>query len=184
MPGGVIGPMPETSRAKIAAIAPAVDIDALEFAIQNYSLTLQHDAEPGRAVQTKLGTIAERAILLRLELQTMSEEAQDALGDAIGVFDGVAFHQAMIADLTRLSGASRHAHNAVTVTEGRPPSARQAFVRGIASILERAGTDVNAKPNAALCQIVGLLLSDVGDCPTDVAALVRNSLRENPRTPA
>lgn len=184
MPGGSIGPIPAKSLERIAALVPAVDLSALEFAVQNYHITLRHRPEPGAAVQAKLGGIAEKSTMLRVELQTMSEEAQGALWDALGIANGVQFYEAMIAGLSQLSGAGRQAHNAVEVKEGRRPSERQVFVRSVAAALVRAGATANAKPNGALCQIVGTLLTDVNDCPSDVAALVRNAMRENPRAQA
>ena len=179
MPGGAIGPIPFKSRERIAALVPAVDMSALEFAVQNYHITMHHRPEPGAAVQAKLGGIAEKSIMLRVELQTMSEEAQGALWDALGIANGVQFYEAMISGLSQLSGAGRQAHNAVEIKEGRRPSDRQAFVRTVAAALARAGASPNAKPNGPLCQIVGTLLTDIDDCPADVSALVRNAMREN-----
>lgn len=177
MPGGVIENLSDKTKARIAGIASNVDFMALERAYQNYCIARDHKSQAGRPVRDKLSAIAEKSLMLRVELQTMSEEALDALWDAIGVPDNVAFTEFMIAGLTKLSGASREAHNAVEITEGNRRSNRQAFVRQVAYELSKSDVPVNATPNGALCQIVAVLLD--GDCPSDVAALVRNALRDN-----
>lgn len=177
MPGGVIRSMSPLLRDEIAKIAGGADLDAIDRAFQYYSIVRSHNAEAGRPIRDKLSAIAKQAVLLRCELETMSEEARDALWDSMG--GNVGLYQGMIADLSRLSASSRQAHNMVEIKEGNRRSAKQAFVRNLSSVLERAEIQVNARSNSALCRVIALLLSDFGDCPTDVAALVRNGLRGN-----
>lgn len=180
MPGGVMPRLSDDARRRVAALCRDRCTDALERCFQNYGIALGHVAEPGAAVREKLAAIAEKSVAARVELQTMSEEAHAALWDAIGLADGVAFYDAMIAGLSKLAGAGRSAHNATEVREGRRPSKRQAFVRDLAAALQAHRLEVSARPNGALCQISGILLSELDDCPADVAALVRNAMRENP----
>lgn len=179
MPGGAVQMMSPQLRDKVSQIAKGADLDAIDRAYQNYSIVRSHSPEAGRPQRNKLSAIAQQAVMLRSELETMSEEARDALWDAIGGNEGMPFYQAMIADLSRLSAAGRQAHNGVEITEGNRRSTKQAFVRNIASILRRSNVQVNAAPNGALCQIVGLLLHDFGDCPKDVRSLVKNALGDN-----
>ena len=180
MPGGWVTPISQSARDRIAKLCPPEAIAALESAFQYHCIELQREPEAGRAIRDKLSLIAEKAVMLRAEMQTMSEDARHELWDAIGVHDGPAFAQEMIEGLSRLSGASRVAHNAVEIIEGRPPSARQAFVRSVAASLEGSGVKICTRPNGGLCQIVGILLTELDDCPSDVPALVRNSMRNNP----
>ena len=179
MPGGAVRSISGNLQERIVSIASNLDMAELNRVFENYSIYRDHKPQAGRPVRDKLAAIAEQSLALRVELETMSEEAQDALWDAIGIGYDVAFHQMMVAGLSRLSGASRAAHNSIDIVEGNRRSTKQAFVRSVAQVLSSANIEVNTKPNGALCQIVGLLLTDFRDCPSDVAALLRNAMRDN-----
>ena len=181
MPGGVVHNLSPQLRDKISKIASNADMEAIERAYGDYSIIRSHSPEASRPIKNKLHAIAEQAVMLRLELETMSEEARDVLWDEICKVADVSFYQKIQFDLSQLFAASRQAFNEVEITEGNRRSTKQAFARNISVVLMRSDIPVNAKPNGALCQIVALLLNDFGDCPADVSALVRNAMRDNSR---
>lgn len=180
MPGGFVPLISDATSERIRTICPTISMAEVESAFQFHSIVLNHDHQSGRAVRDKLSAIAEKAVWLRVELQTMPEESREALWDALGIEDGPMFKQAMIEGLTRLSGASREAHNSTEVIEGAPPSKRQAFVRTIAGIFTRAGIETTASRRGPLYAVVRLLLEDLRDCPSDVSKLISNALGKNP----
>lgn len=183
MPGGAVIQIPDSVSKKIMRFVSAEVWDEIRFAADCYCLTLQHVQQPGRALRDNLSKIADRASELRRDILCLREEGHDALRNTALSVDAHQWLNGIVARLAELSNYARVAHNSVNLKEGKPPSDRQSFVRGVARIMINAGYVANAKPNGALCQIVSLVLTEYENCPVDVRALVANALRENPPTP-
>ena len=58
------------------------------------------------------------------------------------------------------------------IPEGRRRSPHDLLVSEVAAILLRAGESPNKKPNGTLCQLVGIILTDVKENPSDIPKLV------------
>lgn len=177
MPGGVIQPIPPHIERAIKRMVPNCDWLALRHAAENYQLESGHRAETPAAIRVSLSNIVERAVELRRDLQLLGEESRDAVGDWNLIY-------ATANQLTLLINSAKIGHNQTEPRSGRPASLRQSFVRNVAGILARAGYEVNGRPTGRLAAVVTELLGIYGDAPSDVPALVRSALRENPTQPA
>lgn len=182
MPGGIVPSLSEATRARILKACPGVDVASIESAFQHHSMVLAHDSEPARDVRKKLSGIAKQAVMLRVEMQTMSEEARDALWDALSLHDGPLVSQAIIDTLSRLSGAAREAHNA-TELRGKSPSKWYPFVRTIARIMSSAGIEVSDSRRGPLYQVINILRSEFRVGPGEISKLIENSLEKYPAKP-
>jgi hypothetical protein len=173
MPGGAVKPIPAHIERAIKRIAPNADWGSLGFAAEQYQLESEHKAEPRAAIRSNLENIVERAVLLRRDLQLLKEDSRDAIGDWNLIYETAN-------QLDRLISASKVGRNNTSPRQGRPRSLRKGFVRSVASILARAGYEVDGTPNGQLVAVVSELLHLYGDKPADVPALVRSAMRENP----
>jgi hypothetical protein len=63
------------------------------------------------------------------------------------------------------------------IPAGRRRSPRERLVRGLANILLEAGEAIDAKPQGALCLLVGIVLLDVEEAPTDIRKIVQPVVR-------
>ncbi len=63
------------------------------------------------------------------------------------------------------------------IPAGRRRSPRDWLVRGLASILLEAGEAIDERPQGALCLLVGIVLLDAGEAPTDVRKIVQPVVR-------
>jgi hypothetical protein len=79
---------------------------------------------------------------------------------------------------TALLCSEKVAAKAVTlIPKGRRRSARERLVLNLAIILRDAGESIDAKPKGTLCCLVGIVLRDVGEKPSDIPKLVRPTIR-------
>ncbi len=177
MPGGFVPTLSDAARERIRKVSAEIDLAAIESAFQHQSIVLKHDAEPAKKVRKKLSGIAKQAVLLRVEMQTMSEEARNALWDALGLYDGPEVSQAMIDALSRLSGAARVAHNAIEM-RGKSPSKWYPFVLTIAGILLAAGVEVNHSRRGALYAVMRILRSEFSAGPGEISKLIEDALEK------
>lgn len=176
MPGGVLKPIPENVQGKVIALAPDIDWERLRFAAENYGLQLGHDAQAPKPMQKDLGKIADAAIKLQRDIALLSEEGLDALCDGAGAVGGFQFIEQVQSTLFRLSSSAKSAHNAVEIKSGNPGSERKAFAVNVADILQDSGCMPETPQNGKYCQILGLLLTVYGDCPTDLRKLAETAL--------
>jgi hypothetical protein len=63
------------------------------------------------------------------------------------------------------------------IPEGRRRSSHERLVRVLANIFLEAGQAVNDRPKGAFCQVVSIVLGDVGEKPSDVRKLVQPVVR-------
>jgi hypothetical protein len=59
------------------------------------------------------------------------------------------------------------------IPKGHRRTERERLVRTLAAILQDAGEVLDAKPKGTLCQVVEIVLQDVGEEPSDVRKIVR-----------
>lgn len=63
------------------------------------------------------------------------------------------------------------------IPAGRRRSSREQLVRALASILLEAGEHIDARPQGTLCLLVGIVLLDVEETPSDVRKVVEPVVR-------
>lgn len=175
MPGGVVKPIPKNVEAAILRMVPEADFDAIRSCAQKYQIYSEHSRETPRQTRISLSGIVKKAVHLRRDLQLLSEESRDAIGDW-SVID------ATIAQLSHLIGESKSGHNDIQPKDGRPASAKAILVRDVAEILGRAGYVADARPNGTLVPVITELLAVYVKKATDETAdpvkLVRNALEK------
>ena len=175
MPGGAVIPIPPQIERAIGRMAPDADWQSIRSAAVNFQLQRDHipKAESPSDTRASLSGIVERAVLLRRDLLMLREESTEAMG-------GWPIIHATTDQLSLLINASKAGHNEIEPKGGRPTSLRKSFVRNIAGILSAAGYQMDSKPNGLLVAIISELLDLYGEKPSDVSAMVREAIRENP----
>lgn len=140
---------------------------------------LEQDRKDKGAARGTLKKLADevQGLLNRLEdLSTAESAALVAVGLNVG---------GKVQDLRAFRDCLWHAgNNLEQQTRGRPMERRTLLVLETARELERLGLHVDARPNGALCGVVGTIAEIAGDEIKDVAATVRNVLKARKIQPA
>ncbi|MET3824563.1 hypothetical protein ABIC16_000256 [Sphingomonas sp. PvP055] len=182
MPGGVIRGLDARSMEEIARRWPTLDRDAVNSAASVFQINEQHKAETPRDIRKKMDKIVKLAVGLRLELQTLSEEASDHLFWDCYQSNDVALFQAMPGILDRLKAAAMRSHNAEIGNDARDRAGpRQQLISSLAWQLENAGLVVDARPQGNLCLLADIVLHDLGEPSADLSRTVREALSQAAR---
>lgn len=177
MPGGAVRDLTPRWINDIRVRWPAIDLEAIGLAASIYQISREHQAETPREVRKKMDKIVKLAIGLRLEMQTLSEEARDHLwGDFQATGSGDLF-QSLVPILDRLKGAAMRSHNAEIGNDARTRTgARHQLISSLATQLERIGAQIDARANGHLCLLAGIVLEDLGEAPGDLSRTIREAL--------
>ena len=160
---------------EIAQRFPTLPVDRISREAGYY--VIRRDAQnpsPGQARET-LRAIQRTAHVLHDAMQGAPYPLQPIINQA-------AVSQNLSVDLEGLQSALLHlkfaCSKAVTfISEGRRRSPRERLVCALVGIFRDAGKTIDAKPKGAFCQLVEIILQDVGEKPSDVRKLVQPVVR-------
>jgi hypothetical protein len=183
-PGGFVPDLSAAKRKAIETKFPAVPVESVAREAGFYRLwrdAIEQTPAPHEA-RDELTKLLEQIERLRKLLEPITA------GPLARMVDMAPLPAPRRDTINELAAALHRASVALDRTvealpEGRAFTARHRLTVAVARIVEAAGLDVDATPNGAVCQLVGHVLTDVGEQPTDVRKIVEPITRDWKKAP-
>lgn len=171
--GGWLTPLPLASRAEIARRWPSVSVSQIESEFGYYLNERDGRAPPANEQRKALAD-------LRAKLRSAREAADRVrqLYPSMAYIRAFLSHQGRPDVWKQMVEASPFIEAVLLQVEARLRRAprqnpHSTLARRLASILADAGEVVDARPNGALCGILGVILEAAGEQPSSLPAIAR-----------
>lgn len=170
---GWITPLPDAAKATISHRWPTVSLEWIESEFGNYLLirdALHRQPEPAE-IRARYDAMRERVSLLKADVDWLRRNNLGLLmlqSVPPQYYDNLAN---VAKDLSILAAILPRAEK--YLPEGHQMNPRHVLVDNVARAVQRAGLDINARPQGALCSIVGTLIEAAGEKTSSVVAIVK-----------
>jgi hypothetical protein len=164
----------DNARKQILRVLPTLPIDKISREAGWYVILRDADHPSPQEARATLHHLQKLAIKLHATLQEVGPLRSFIEQSAALIEAPIALQDFQIALLYYERAFSK---TATFIPQGRRRPPRERLVRSLVSVLRDAGENIDATPQGALCRLIGIVLEDVGENPSDIPKIVRPVLR-------